>query len=130
MDHAVLRVSWGCRWPDAARLFAYFQVVQLVAMLSLPTITDFTRDRRSMLAVRRGLHGVGGPADGRRADALALLATGLFGFGVGGGSALVLVLLVGLHVDAGEAARLGAMMMMVAFLAGRSDRSCSACCTT
>jgi len=49
---------------------------------------------------------------------LALLATGLFGFGVGGGSALVLVLVSDYTSTQQEAARLGAMTLMVAFLVG------------
>jgi CP family cyanate transporter-like MFS transporter len=49
---------------------------------------------------------------------LALLATGLFGFGVGGGSAPVLVLVSDYTSTQQQAARLGAMTLMVAFLVG------------
>src|SRR6476469_3915879 len=89
--------SLGMPVADAARLFAYFQIVQLVAMLSLPTITDFTRDRRPPGGQRRG-HGGGGPDHGRRADAVgaagnrALRVRGRRRLGAGAGPGL------GLHV--------------------------------
>src|SRR4030095_467926 len=84
--------SLGIPAADAARLFAYFQVIQLAAMITLPTITDFTRDRRPLLAGTVGAT-VGGVLMRVLAPMpLALLSIGLFGFGVGGGSALVLVL--------------------------------------
>jgi len=110
--------SLGMPVADAARLFAYFQVVQLVAMLSLPTITDFTRDRRPLLAVSVVATASGVLLMVVAPTPLALLATGLFGFGVGGGSALVLVLVSDYTSTQQQAARLGAMTLMVAFLVG------------
>jgi CP family cyanate transporter-like MFS transporter len=108
----------GMPVADAARLFAYFQLVQLAAMMTLPTITDFTRDRRPLLAVTVAATCVGVLLLVVAPVPLALVAVGLFGFGVGGGSALVLVLVSDYTSSQRQAARLGAMTLMVAFLVG------------
>jgi CP family cyanate transporter-like MFS transporter len=108
----------GMPVADAARLFAFFQIIQLAAMLTLPTITDFTRDRRPLLAVTVVATAAGVLTMVVAPMPLALLAIGLFGFGVGGGSALVLVLVSDYTSTQQQAARLGAMTLMVAFLAG------------
>jgi CP family cyanate transporter-like MFS transporter len=110
--------SLGMPVADAARLFAYFQVIQLAAMLTLPTITDFTRDRRPLLALTVFATCAGVLTMVLAPMPLALLAIGLFGFGVGGGSALVLVLVSDYTSTQQQAARLGAMTLMVAFLVG------------
>jgi CP family cyanate transporter-like MFS transporter len=110
--------SLGMPAADAARLFAYFQVIQLAAMITLPTITDFTRDRRPLLAVTVVATCAGVLMMVLAPMPLALLAIGLFGFGVGGGSALVLVLVSDYTSTQQQAARLGAMTLMVAFLVG------------
>jgi CP family cyanate transporter-like MFS transporter len=102
----------------AARLFAFFQIIQLAAMLTLPTITDFTRDRRPLLAVTVVATAAGVLTMVVAPMPLALLAIGFFGFGVGGGSALVLVLVSDYTSTQQQAARLGAMTLMVAFLVG------------
>jgi CP family cyanate transporter-like MFS transporter len=108
----------GMPVADAARLFAFFQIIQLAAMLTLPTITDFTRDRRPLLAVTVVATAAGVLTMVVAPMPLALLAIGLFGFGVGGGSALVLVLVSDYTSTQQQAARLGAMTLMVAFLVG------------
>ena len=110
--------SLGMPVADAARLFAFFQVIQLAAMITLPTISDFTRDRRPLLAVSVVATVAGVLIMVLAPIPLALLAIGLFGFGVGGGSALVLVLVSDYTSTQQEAARLGAMTLMVAFLVG------------
>jgi CP family cyanate transporter-like MFS transporter len=108
----------GMPVADAARLFAFFQIIQLAAMLTLPTITDFTRDRRPLLAVTVVATAAGVLTMVVAPMPLALLAIGFFGFGVGGGSALVLVLVSDYTSTQQQAARLGAMTLMVAFLVG------------
>jgi CP family cyanate transporter-like MFS transporter len=108
----------GARVEDAARLFALFQIIQLVAMLALPTITDFTVDRRPLLAVCVVSTAIGILLLVVAPMAFALPAVGLFGLGVGGGSALVLVLVSDYTTNRQDAARLGAMQLMVAFLVG------------
>lgn len=110
--------SLGMPVTDAARLFAFFQIIQLAAMLTLPTITDFTRDRRPLLAVSVVATSAGVLMMVLAPMPLALLAIGLFGFGVGGGSALVLVLVSDYTSTQQQAARLGAMTLMVAFRVG------------
>ena len=105
----------GMPVADAARLFAYFQIIQLAAMITLPTITDFTRDRR-LLAVTVMATAAGVLTMVLAPMPLALLAIGLFGFGVGGGSALVLVLVSDYTSTQQQAARLGAMTLMAALL--------------
>jgi MFS transporter, CP family, cyanate transporter len=113
-------VSLGMPVADAARLFAYFQVIQLAAMITLPTITDFTRDRRPLLAVSVVATCAGVLMMVLAPMPLALWAIGLFGFGVGGGAALVLVLVSDYTSTQQQAARLGAMTLMIAFLVGAS----------
>ena len=110
--------SLGVPVTDAARLFAYFQIIQLAAMLTLPTITDFTRDRRPLLAVTVVATCAGVLMIVLAPIPLSFLAIGLFGFGVGGASALVLVLVSDYTSTQQQAARLGAMTLMVAFLVG------------
>jgi CP family cyanate transporter-like MFS transporter len=106
--------------PDqrAAEYFVLFQVVQLVAMLTLPWLTDFTRDRRLMLGLCVACSGVGIVCLLAAPLALAVPAVLVFGFGVGGSSTLGLVLLVDTTRSQADAARLTGMVMLVAFLAG------------
>jgi CP family cyanate transporter-like MFS transporter len=108
--------------PDqrAALYFVLFQVVQLVAMLTLPWASDFTRDRRLMLGLCVAFSGLGILLLLLAPVALAVPAMCLFGLGVGGGSTLALVLLVDTTESQADAARLSGMVMLVAFLAGAS----------
>jgi CP family cyanate transporter-like MFS transporter len=110
----------GLGVPDqrAAGYFVLFQVVQLVAMLTLPMVTDFTRDRRVMLAACVTCSGVGIAFLLAAPLSLAVPAACLFGLGVGGASTLALVLLVDTTRSQADAARLSGMVMLVAFLAG------------
>ena len=108
--------------PDqqAAGYFVVFQVVQLVAMLTLPWVTDFTRDRRPMLALCVAASGLGIACLLIAPLTLAVPAVLLFGLGVGGASTLALVLLVDTTGSQADAARLSGMVMLIAFLAGAS----------
>ncbi|MET8052933.1 MFS transporter [Streptosporangium sp. NPDC005286] len=103
---------------QASYLFVFFQVIQLLAMMTLPTITDYTRDRRPLLGFTMLAACAGIAMMILAPPSLAVLAVGLFGFGVGGGSALVLVLVSDYTNGQAQAARLGAMTLMVAFLVG------------
>jgi len=115
---APLYVDLGLPTQSAANLFVVFQVVQLVAMMSLATITDYTRDRRPLLALvlMATCLGVGGLVVAPLA--LAVPAVTLFGLGAGGGLTLALILIVDSTSSQPDAARLGAMTFFVAFLAG------------
>jgi CP family cyanate transporter-like MFS transporter len=108
--------------PDqrAALYFVVFQVVQLVAMLTLPWVSDFTRDRRAMLGACVACSALGIALLLIAPLPLAIPAVLLFGLGVGGGSTLALVLLVDTTESQADAARLSGMVMLVAFLAGAS----------
>lgn len=111
-------VQLGVSDQRAAGYFVLFQVVQLVAMLTLPWITDVTRDRRAMLGVCVACTGTGIVFLLTAPLTLAIPAVCLFGLGVGGGSTLALVLLVDTTRSQADAARLSGMVMLVAFLAG------------
>jgi len=113
-------VEHGVPDQQAAGYFVVFQVVQLVAMLTLPAITDFTRDRRLMLGACVACSGLGIVFLLTAPVALAVPAMLVFGLGVGGASTLALVLLVDTTDSQADAARLSGMVMLVAFLAGAS----------
>jgi CP family cyanate transporter-like MFS transporter len=113
-------VDLGVPDQSAAGYFVVFQVVQLVAMLTLPWVTDFTRDRRPMLALCIAASGLGIVCLLTAPLALAVPAVLLFGLGVGGASTLALVLLVDTTATQSDAARLSGMVMLIAFLAGAS----------
>lgn len=113
-------VQQGVADQQAAGYFVVFQVIQLGAMLTLPSVTDFTRDRRPMLALCVACSGAGIACLLLAPLALAIPAMCLFGLGVGGGSTLALVLLVDTTDTQADAARLSGMVMLVAFLAGAS----------
>ena len=113
-----LYIELGVSTERAAAYFVLFQVVQLVAMLTLPWLTDFTRDRRAMLALCVACSGLGIVCLLVAPLALAVPAMSLFGLGVGGGSTLALVLLVDTTTSQADAARLSGMVMLVAFVAG------------
>ncbi|MFH5821886.1 CynX/NimT family MFS transporter [Georgenia sp. AZ-5] len=108
----------GATAHEAASTFAWFQLVQLLAMVTLPTLTDLTKDRRPLFLLPL-LSSIAGVSMLMAVpDGPAVLAALLFGFGVGGTSALVLVLIQDTTRDQTEAGRLSAMVMMVANCAG------------
>jgi CP family cyanate transporter-like MFS transporter len=111
-------VDLGVSDHRAAGYFVLFQAVQLVAMLTLPWVTDVTRDRRMLLGLCVACSGVGILCLLAEPLTLAVPAVCLFGLGVGGGSTLALVLLVDTTRTQTDAARLSGMVMFVAFLAG------------
>jgi CP family cyanate transporter-like MFS transporter len=113
-----LYVELGVPVRTAAGYLAVFQIVQLVAMLSLPWATDFLHDRRPLLALTV-LSTVAGLAMLLLAPvAFAVPALCLFGIGVGGGATLALVLLGDTTRSQHDAARLNGMVMLVAYSAG------------
>jgi CP family cyanate transporter-like MFS transporter len=111
--------EWGRSARDSGGLLALFGIVQTVSMLALPTLTDRLDDRRPLLALSAfsttiGLLGLipGNPT-------LAVPAVMAFGFGVGGGFSLALVLLVDYTRTPAGTARLTAMVFLIAYgLAG------------
>lgn len=111
-------VALGYRTQDAANLLVLFQIVQLAAMLTLPAITDHTRDRRPLLALALGLGLVGIAGLVFAPTQFALASVALFGIGLGGSSPLALVVLVDYAGTPSNAARLGAMMMLIAYPVG------------
>jgi len=117
---APLYVELGETAQHAASLFIIFQIAQLGAMLTLPTITDFTMDRRPLLAIAIGAECLGITGLLIAPQQLSVVSVALFGLGIGGGFALGLVLIVDYARSQGEAARLGAMTMLVAYLFGAS----------
>jgi len=110
--------SLGYQAQDAANLLVLFQVVQLAAMLTLPTITDHTKDRRPLLALALGLGLIGISILVLAPTQFAIPAVALFGLGLGGSSPLALVVLVDYAGSPSNAARLGAMMMLIAYPVG------------
>ncbi|WZH52392.1 MAG: MFS transporter [Nocardioides alkalitolerans] len=113
-----LYVSHGLAPQEAASMFVVFQVVQVVTMLGLPALADHTRDRRPLLGIVLGCTVVGIVMLLVDPVGLALPTMTLFGMGVGGGSALGLVLITDVTHTQADGARLGAMVILVAYLAG------------
>jgi MFS transporter, CP family, cyanate transporter len=113
-----LYVWLGVSPERAAWYFVLFQLVQLAAMLTLPSLTDFTRDRRPLLALVVGCSAVGISFLLLAPLTLAVPAVCLFGLGAGGGSTLGLVLIVDVTDGQAGAARLSAMVMLIGYLAG------------
>lgn len=108
----------GVPAQQAANYFVVFQVIQLFGMLTLPWITDFTQDRRPMLALVTVSSAAGISCLLINPLGLALPAMCLFGIGAGGASTLALVLLVDVARSQSDAARLGGMVMLIAYSAG------------
>lgn len=108
--------SAGYSQTEAAGLFGLFQLVQLGSLLTLPIVTDFTRDRRPLLAITTftAMAGIAilliDPAG------LALPGVLLMGFGVGGGSTLTLVLLQDVTHTVHDAGRLSAMSLLFTYI--------------
>jgi CP family cyanate transporter-like MFS transporter len=113
-----LYVSLGLSGQEAANRLVLFQVIQLTTMLTLPALTDHTRDRRALLAVVLASTTAGLALLLASPVSLSIPAMILFGMGVGGGSTLALVLIVDATRTQADSARLGAMVLLVAFLAG------------
>jgi CP family cyanate transporter-like MFS transporter len=113
-----LYVELGVPVRTAAGYLALFQIVQLVAMLTLPAATDFLRDRRPLLAGTVVCTAAGVALLVLAPVPLAVPALCLFGVGVGGASTLALVLLGDTTRTQHDAARLNGMVMLVAYLAG------------
>jgi MFS transporter, CP family, cyanate transporter len=113
-----LYVELGVPVHTAAGYLAVFQIVQLVAMLSLPWATDFLHDRRPLLAGTVLCTAAGVAMLVLAPVTLAVPALCLFGVGVGGGSTLALVLLGDTTRSQHDAARLNGMVMLVAYSAG------------
>ncbi|WP_028472403.1 CynX/NimT family MFS transporter [Nocardioides alkalitolerans] len=113
-----LYVSLGKTSQEAANMFVLFQVVQLLTMLTLPALSDRTRDRRPLLGFVVASTVIGISMLLIDPVGLAIPCMTLFGMGVGGGSTLGLVLIVDVTSTQADAARLGAMTLLVAFLAG------------
>ena len=104
----------GWAAEDAALLLSLLLVVQVVAMLVLPAITDRTRDRRPLLALALGSTALGLLCFAAT-PTLAYVAAALVGLGVGGGFSLGLVLLVDVTTNRAEAARLAAMVFLLSY---------------
>lgn len=102
----------------AANYFVLFQTVQLGAMLTLPSLTDFTRDRRWLLALVLGCSAAGILMMVTAPLTLVYPAVCLFGLGAGGGSTLGLILLVDVARNQTDGARLNAMVMVIAYPLG------------
>lgn len=113
-----LYVSLGMTNQESANRFVVFQVVQLATMLTLPPLTDYTRDRRPLLAFVIISTIVGITMLLIDPVGLSIPAMLFFGAGVGGGSTLGLLLIVDSTSSQPDAARLGAMVFLVAFIAG------------
>ncbi len=115
-----LYASLGLTDDQAASRLVLFQLVQLGTMLTLPALSDHVRDRRPLLAF--GLVCTCSGLVLVLADPLGLsvVAMLLFGAGVGAGSTLGLVLITDSATTPDDAARLGAMTLMISFL-------CAAC---
>jgi CP family cyanate transporter-like MFS transporter len=111
-------VELGVPAQTAANYFVVFQVVQLLAMITLPTLTDHTRDRRPLLAFALGCSIAGLSLVLISPLALARPAMCLFGLGAGAGAALVLILLVDVTDTQPDAARLSGMVMLIAYCVG------------
>lgn len=99
----------------AATFLLVFQVVQVAAMVGLPALSDRSADRRSALAAGLVVTLIGIAA--LVPDGLASTAAGalLLSFGVGGSSAISLVMLGETPSPSGDVAALSAMAFAVAF---------------
>ena len=113
-----LYVGLGKTSQQAADIFVLFQATQLITMLTVPAVTDHTRDRRLLLALLMLSTSAGVGMLVFDPVGMAYPAAALFGMGIGGGATLGLVLIIDATASQADAARLGAMTLLVAFLAG------------
>jgi MFS transporter, CP family, cyanate transporter len=111
-------VALGVSRQHAATYFVIFQLIQLLAMLTLPALTDHTRDRRPLLVVTLGCSALGIAFLVLAPLPLAIPAVCLYGIGAGGGFTLSLVLLADVTGSQTDGARLNAMVMLVAYPCG------------
>jgi CP family cyanate transporter-like MFS transporter len=112
-----LYVSLGFTGQEAAGQLVVFQLVQLITMLSLPALSDHVRDRRPLLMFGLVCTCAGLSLVLIEPTEYALPAMLLFGAGVGSGSTLGLVLITDSAANSNDAARLGAMVLLISFLA-------------
>lgn len=108
----------GVSASRAATYFIVFQLVQLVAMLILPSLADFTTDRRPLLAFTLSCSALGILFLVVAPVPLAIPAMCLYGLGAGGGFTVSLVLLADVTGNQTDGARLNAMAMLVAYPLG------------
>jgi MFS transporter, CP family, cyanate transporter len=111
-------VELGLTASKGASYFVVMQMVQTVAMLVLPALTDHWTDRRPMLALGVVCEAVGLALLVVDPLGLALPAVLLLGMGLGAGSALGLILVVDAAPTQTDSVRLGAMTFLVAFTVG------------
>ncbi len=102
----------------AAAYFIVFQLVQLVSMLILPSLTDFTSDRRPLLALTLGCGLLGVGLMLIAPERMAIPAVTLLGLGAGGGLTMALVLITDVTTTRSDGARLNALVMLVAYPLG------------
>jgi CP family cyanate transporter-like MFS transporter len=113
-----LYAELGVGDQEAANYLVLFQVAQLTTMLTLPWLTDFTTDRRPLLALVLLCSGAGVACLVLAPLGLAVPAMCLFGAGAGGGSTLALVLLLDVTRSQADAARLSGMVMLLSYTIG------------
>ncbi|WP_182377726.1 MFS transporter [Nocardioides sp. WS12] len=108
----------GTSEHHAAGLFAVFQLVGPVSMVAVSWLTDVVVDRRPLLAVVITASTTGVLFLLVAPLTLAVPSMVLFGIGAGGCSTLALVLLVDVTRTQADATRLGAMVILIAYLVG------------
>lgn len=111
-------VAAGHSPATAAGYFGAFQIVQIASMLTLPVATDFTRDRRPLLAITTVTTAAGIALLLLDPVAFALPGVLLMGFGVGGASTLMLVLVQDVTTTTHDAGRLSGMSLLFSYLFG------------
>lgn len=111
--------GWGA--AEAGALIALLTGIGLVSTLAVPVLADRFGTRRSQLTVA-GLLAVAGalvialtPAE-RPGSLVAIGATALLGLGIGAYFPLALTLPVDVAGDAGEAASISALMLLIGYL--------------
>jgi len=111
-------VELGVPTSKAATYLIIFQLIQLVAMLVLPSVSDFTKDRRPLLLLTLCSAAAGIAGIVFAPNSLAVPTVCLFGIGAGGCFTLSLVLLTDVTDSQADGARLNAMVMVVAYPVG------------
>ncbi len=111
-------IELGVSASRAATYFMIFQLIQLVAMLAIPSICDFTKDRRPLLVLTLACSAAGITGILVAPLTLAVPAVCLYGIGAGGGFTIALVLLADVTGTQTDGARLNAMAMLVGYPLG------------
>lgn len=111
-------LSVGYSATEAAGLFLAFQFVQVISLVGLPIIADFTTDRRPLLGLCALTPIIGFILLLINMRDLAFPAMLLMGFGIGGASTLVLIVVTDTTGSQHEAGRLNAMSLLVSYLLG------------